>query len=293
MIGFPGSGKTMMAKRISTILPDMTFEESLEVTKIHSIAGKIVNNEDCIIRNRPFRNPHHTISMTGLIGGGRIPKPGEISLAHNGVLFLDELTEFNKNTLEGLRGPLEDKKVSIGRVYATSTYPCNFMLIASMNPCPCGYYGDKEKVCNCTEKQIRSYRAKISGSLLDRIDIHINVPNVKYEEFDFKISEKSSDIRKRVNIARKIQVERYKEYKIFSNSELSSKLIEKYCVLNRKSKELLNKYFDKMKLSVRGYNKILKVSRTIADLNGDENIDENHILEALQLSRCMELENNN
>ena len=213
LIGSPGSGKTMMARRIPSILPDLSFKESLEITKIHSISGFVGNGG--IICERPFRSPHHTISPNGLIGGGKIPKPGEISLSHYGVLFLDELPEFNRNTLEVLRGPLEDRKVTISRVNASVTYPCNFMLIASMNPCPCGYYGIKEKSCSCTEKQRENYKAKISGPLLDRIDIHIEVPTVKYKDLSGMPSESSLEIRKRVNKARKIQIDRYKEYRNF------------------------------------------------------------------------------
>ena len=291
MIGFPGSGKTMMAKRVSTILPDMTFNEALEVTKIHSIAGKMINNG--LIKNRPFRNPHHTISQIGLIGGGRIPKPGEISLAHNGVLFLDELPEFNKNTLEVLRGPLEDKKVSVSRIYGTLTYPCNFMLIASMNPCPCGYYGRKDKNCTCTEWQIKRYKSKISGPLLDRIDIQVNVLNTKYSDFEANEAECSSSIRERVNKARKIQNERYKRDNIYSNSELSPKLIEEFCKMDLECKNILEKYFEKLKLSARAYSRILKVSRTIADLESCEILNKNHVLEAINLSRNIENENKN
>ena len=291
MIGFPGCGKTMMAKRVSTILPDMTFSEALEVTKIHSIAGKMLNNG--LIKSRPFRSPHHTISQIGLIGGGRIPKPGEISLAHNGVLFLDELPEFNKNTLEVLRGPLEDKKVSVSRLYGTLTYPCNFMLIASMNPCPCGYYGSKDKNCNCTEMQVKRYKSKISGPLLDRIDIQVNVLNTKYSDFEAKEEETSDAIRKRVNEARKIQIERYKKYNIYSNSELLSKHIDEFCKLDFEGKKILEKYFEKLKLSARAYSRILKVSRTIADLGGCEKINKNHVLEAINLSRNIENENKN
>ena len=291
MIGFPGSGKTMMAKRVSTILPDMTFNEALEVTKIHSIAGKMINNG--LIKNRPFRNPHHTISQIGLIGGGRIPKPGEISLAHNGVLFLDELPEFNKNTLEVLRGPLEDKKVSVSRIYGTLTYPCNFMLIASMNPCPCGYYGSKDKNCTCTEWQIKRYKSKISGPLLDRIDIQVNVLNTKYSDFEANEAECSSSIRERVNKARKIQNERYKRDNIYSNSELSPKLIEEFCKMDLECKNILEKYFEKLKLSARAYSRILKVSRTIADLESCEILNKNHVLEAINLSRNIENENKN
>ena len=280
MIGSPGSGKTMMAKRILTILPDLTFEEALEITKIYSITGKI--NNDHLITYRPFRNPHHTISPNSMIGGGRVPKPGEISLAHNGVLFLDELPEFNRNVLEVLRGPLEDRKVLVSRVQASYTYPCNFMLVASMNPCPCGYLGDKEKECKCTEKQIQVYRSRISGPLLDRIDMHIEVPNVKFNHFDNDDEEKSIKIKERVDKARKIQLERYKEYGIFSNSELDSKLINKFCKLNSHSKEILKKYFEKLNLSARAYSRVLRVARTIADLDNSQNIKEEHLLEALQ-----------
>ena len=249
-----------------------------------------IENENGIVNKRPFRSPHHTISQTSLIGGGRIPKPGEISLAHNGVLFLDELPEFNKNTLEVLRGPLEDKVVNIRRVYGSFSYPCDFMLIASMNPCPCGYYGSKDRICNCSENQIKNYRGKISGPLLDRIDIQVTVPSIKYTDFYEKKTENSSEIRKRVNKARKMHIERYKNYKIYSNSGLTSKLIDKYCILNIKSKNILEKYFDKLKLSARSYFRILKVARTIADLEERNYINENHILEAIQLSKSSNLE---
>ena len=223
LIGTPGAGKTMMARRLPGILPDLSFEESLETTKIHSIAGTLDSNTSLILA-RPFRAPHHTVSETSLIGGGRIPKPGEISLAHNGVLFLDELTEFKKSTLEVLRGPLEDRIVTISRVNASLTYPCNFMLVASMNPCPCGYLGSKERKCTCTEQEISKYMGKISGPLLDRIDIQIEVSPVKYTELEESSNtEKSKDIRMRVNRARAVQQERYKDEKIFSNSRTYSK----------------------------------------------------------------------
>ena len=280
MIGNPGSGKTMMAKRLPTILPDLTFEESLEITKIHSISGKL--GENTFITERPFRSPHHTISANGLIGGGKIPKPGEISLAHYGVLFLDELLEFNRNTLEVLRGPLEDKNVTISRVGASLTYPCNFMLIASMNPCPCGYLGSKEKECICTQKQKENYRAKLSGPLLDRFDLHMQVASVDYKKLESNEEENSDKIQARVNKARKIQIERYKEYCIYSNAELTPKLMQKHCKLDKESNEILNQAFEKLNLSARAYSKILKVARTIADLEEKENIEKKHIIEAIQ-----------
>ena len=281
LIGSPGTGKTMIAKRLPTILPSMTFEESLEVTKIHSISGTLSNKTPLIV-TRPFRNPHHTISPTSLVGGGRIPKPGEISLAHYGVLFLDELPEFNKSTLEMLRIPLEDKKVTISRVNATVNFPCNFMLIASMNPCPCGYFGSQEKNCTCSDEQIKKYINKISGPLLDRIDLHIEVNQVKYQNLNTNNSLSSSQIKKRVNFARNLQYMRYKKYGIFSNSDLTPKLIEKYCVLNKNSKKILKSAFEKFNLSVRAYTKILKVARTIADLDGAQDIETCHIAEAIQ-----------
>lgn len=287
MVGTPGSGKTMMARRITSILPDLTFEEALQITKIHSIAGKINSEKESLITKRPFRSPHHTISSNGIIGGGRIPKPGEISLAHNGVLFLDELPEFNRNTLEVLRGPLEDRVVTISRVGSSLTYPCNFMLIASMNPCPCGYYGSKEKECTCDEKKRNIYKSKISGPLLDRIDIQIEVPSVKYRNFDNCNCETSEQIKLRVDNARKIQNERYEKYGIFSNSELTPKLIRKFCVLDSDSKNILEKSFERFKFSARAYSRILKVARTIADLDGKEKIEALHITEAIQY-RCLD-----
>lgn len=269
----------MMAKRVKTILPDLSFEEAVEITKIYSISGNM--KEDFLITKRPFRSPHHSISANALIGGGRIPKPGEISLSHSGVLFLDELPEFNRNTLEVLRGPLEDKTVHISRVGASITYPCNFMLVASMNPCPCGYFGSNEKECKCTQQQIINYRNRISGPILDRIDIQVEVSNVKYEKYKEEKIETSSEIRKRVNKARKIQIKRYKNYGIFCNAELSDKLINKFCVLDKNAQTILKKATEKMNLSNRGISKILKVSRTIADLNSRKNIESEDILEAL------------
>ncbi len=280
--GAPGSGKTMLARRIPTILPDLTFEESLEITKIHSIAG-LLSKETPILLERPFRSPHHTVTVNSLVGGGKIPKPGEISLAHFGVLFLDELPEFNKNTLEVLRGPLEDREVTISRVNASLTYPCNFMFVASMNPCPCGFYGSKEKECTCTPEAISRYMSKISGPLLDRIDIQVEVTPVKYQKLESSDRvETSEEIKERVDRARKIQLERYKEHGIFSNTELTPHLSNIYCKLDLKSKEIVQNAFERLGLSARGYGRILKVARTIADLDGKENIEAKHIAEAIQ-----------
>ena len=282
LIGSPGSGKTMLARRVPSILPDLTFEESLETTKIQSIAG-ILEKNVALITKRPFRSPHHTVSSISLIGGGRIPKPGEISLAHNGVLFLDELPEFNKNTLEVLRGPLEDKVVTISRINASLTYPCNFMFIASMNPCPCGYLGSREKECSCSEQSISRYIGKISGPLLDRIDIQIEVSQVKYQNLENNTKiETSQEVKKRVNDARKIQQDRYKKEKIYSNSALTPKLIEKYCKLDSKGKQILELAFNRLGLSARAYGRILKVARTIADLANEKNILKTHVAEAVQ-----------
>lgn len=282
LIGPPGSGKTMIAKRIPSILPDLTFEEALDVTKIHSISGMLDNNIG-IVTTRPFRSPHHTISPTSMIGGGRNPKPGEISLAHNGVLFLDELPEFNRTTLEVLRGPLEDKNVTISRLYSKVEYPSNFMLIASMNPCPCGYYGSEEKSCNCSGQAIEKYLNRISGPLLDRIDLHVEVKPVKYEKLNSEIKPETSEkIKKRVNNARRIQYLRYKGTGIYSNAELTPQMIEKYCQIDEQSKKILEQAFRKLGLSARAYSRILKVARTIADLESKENIERQHILEAIQ-----------
>lgn len=272
----------MLARRIPTILPDLSFEESLEITKIHSIAG-ILPKDVSLIATRPFRAPHHTVSSVSLVGGGRIPKPGEISLSHYGVLFLDEIAEFNKTTLEVLRGPLEDRKVTISRVNATLTYPANFMLVASMNPCPCGYYGSKDKECTCSPSAISKYMGKISGPLLDRIDICTEVSSVEYRKLDSNEKiESSEEIKKRVDKARKIQMERYSESEIFSNSELTPKLSEKYCKLNNECKKVLENAFNKLKLSARAYGRILKVARTIADLEESEDIEVHHVAEAIQ-----------
>ena len=281
LIGSPGSGKTMMAKRLVTILPELTIEEAMEVTKIHSISGELEKDE--LVMRRPFRMPHHTVPISTIIGGGRVPQPGEISLAHCGVLFLDELTEFSRNVLESLREPLENREVIINRLSGNYRYPCNFMLVASMNPCPCGYYGDEEKECRCTQQEIHKYLRKISGPLLDRIDIQIEVLRPKFEKIKTKEkSENSETIRQRVNYARKIQSERYKKYRIHSNAEITTKMALEFCKLDTKGEELLQNAFIKLKLSVRAYEKILKVARTIADLDRKENIEFQHIAEAIQ-----------
>lgn len=282
LIGSPGSGKTMLARCLPSILPKLNFEEALEITKIHSISG-LLSDDEPLVCTRPFRSPHHTITQTSLVGGGKNPKPGEISLAHYGVLFLDELTEFNKSTLELLRGPLEDRFVTISRLNSTVTYPCNFMFVASMNPCPCGYFGSSDKECSCNQSQIQKYINKISGPLLDRIDIHIEVESVKYDKLESNsLSESSEIVGKRVNIARSLQLERYKDYSIFSNSELTPKLINKHCHLSSESKKILRNAFDNLGLSVRAYNRILKVARTIADLDNSKNIQTCHLAEAIQ-----------
>jgi len=263
-------------------LPDLTFEESLEITKIYSICG-LLSKSDSLITKRPFRSPHHTVSNVSLVGGGKNPHPGEISLAHNGVLFLDELPEFQKNALEVLRQPLEDNLVTISRANGTHTYPAKFMLVASMNPCPCGYYGSTNHTCNCPPNKIQNYLNKISGPLLDRIDIHVEGSDTKYSDLNsIEKSDSSETIRKRVNAAREIQNERYKSQNIFSNSELTPKLLEKFCKLDSLSQQLLENVFNKLKLSARAYSRILKVSRTIADLAGEEDIKTEHIAEAIQ-----------
>ena len=282
MIGPPGSGKTMIAQRIPSILPDMTFEESLEVTKVHSIAGSLSASSP-LVSERPFRHPHHTISSVGLSGGGTNPKPGEISLSHNGVLFMDELPEFRRDALEAMRQPLEDGEVTITRAGGTATYPCSVMLVASMNPCPCGYYGDRNRECTCTQSQILKYMGKISGPLLDRIDLHIEVPSVKYDELETKEKgESSAEIKVRVDKARKVQTERYKDAGVYSNSQLTPELMNRYCALGDEANALLRQAFESLGLSARAHNRILKVARTIADLAGSQNIEMEHIAEAIQ-----------
>ncbi len=281
IIGPPGAGKTMAARRLPTIMPRLTFEEAIEVTKIYSISGLLPSN--ALMDERPFRSPHHTASSISLIGGGRIPKPGEVSLAHNGVLFLDELPEFPKSVLEVLRQPLEDGNVTISRANASLSYPAKFMMIASMNPCPCGYYGDPLHECTCNQASIDRYLGKISNPLLDRIDIHIEVQAVDFADLKGTKEEESSFvIRKRVEDARSIQLERYKNLGIYSNSQVLNKDIRKVCKMTKSAEAIMDQAFDKYKFSGRTYNKLLKVSRTIADLDGKDIIEDAHILEAIR-----------
>jgi magnesium chelatase family protein len=282
MIGPPGTGKTMLARRLPTILPDMNFEEALETTKIYSVAGLLPMNS-ALIATRPFRSPHHTISDAGLIGGGAVPKPGEVSLAHNGVLFLDELPEFRKNVLEVLRQPLEDGRVTISRAATSITYPSRFMLVAAMNPCPCGFFGDTNKECSCSPIHIQKYRAKVSGPLLDRIDIHIEVPSVKYRELSSEIvGETSSDIRERVNHAREIQKSRFHGSKIHSNAQMTPRYVKRFSKPDESGIKILETAVDRLGLSARAYDRILKVARTIADLEESEGVRSHHIAEAIQ-----------
>jgi magnesium chelatase family protein len=281
LIGPPGSGKTMLAKRIPTILPPLEFDEALEVTKIHSVAG--LTEKRGLIATRPFRAPHHTISDAGLIGGGAIPRPGEVSLAHNGVLFLDELPEFQRNVLEVLRQPLEDGRVTISRAAMSLTFPSRFMLAAAMNPCPCGYWNDPTRECKCTPMQIQRYVSKISGPLLDRIDLHIDVPAVKFKELASDTpGESSAAIRERVIRARRVQLERFHGEQIFANAQMTPRLIRKYCAIDSASKSLLENAITRLGLSARAYDRILKVSRTLADLEGKERIEPGHVSEAIQ-----------
>ncbi|MBI5593960.1 MAG: YifB family Mg chelatase-like AAA ATPase [Deltaproteobacteria bacterium] len=282
MIGPPGSGKTMLAKRIPSILPPISFDESIETTKIFSVSGMLSKDQALIIR-RPFRSPHHTISDAGLIGGGHFPRPGEVSLAHNGVLFLDELSEFKKHVLEVLRQPLEDHKVTISRAATAITYPSSFMLVAAMNPCPCGYFSDPKHECGCSSQQIHKYRSKISGPLLDRIDIHVNVPAVPYKDLMGNgLQEPSSAIQGRVAAARAMQSERFSNFSIYCNAQMTSRQIRKFCQTDASSGALLESAIDRLGLSARAYNRILKISRTIADLDASVDIRVEHVAEAIQ-----------
>ena len=282
MIGPPGSGKTMLTQRVPTIMPGLTLEEAIETTAIYSSAGLLGQNQS-LIATRPFRSPHHTISTAGLVGGGSFPRPGEISLAHHGVLFLDELPEYNRRTLEVLRQPLETDEITISRAMSSVMFPAEIMLVGAMNPCPCGYNTDPKKECHCSPRQIQNYISKISGPLLDRIDIHVEVPNVQYKDLTSDAtSESSAVIREEVTKAREIQLNRFQRLKYSTNSRMSTKAIKKHCLLDSQAEELLHQAMTELNISARGYNKILKVGRTIADLGYSENVRMEHISEAVQ-----------
>lgn len=281
LIGPPGSGKSMLAKRLPGILPEMTFDESIETTKIHSVAG-VLNKENPLVTTRPFRSPHHTVSTAAIAGGGTIPKPGEISLAHNGVLFLDELPEFKRDVMEAMRQPLEDGNVTVSRVAGSLTYPSSIMLVAAMNPCPCGFFGHPTKQCTCTQNAVHKYLGRISGPMLDRLDLHVEVPPVDYAALSSTTKEETSEeIRKRVNKARQIQRERYKGTEVTCNARLTPKLLKKYCLMTDDAATYLQMSFDKLGLSARAYDRILKVARTVADLEGSETIEKQHIFTSI------------
>lgn len=282
LIGPPGSGKSMLAKRVPSILPDMSFEEMIETTKIHSIAGTL--HHDGLISTRPFRSPHHTVTPVGLGGGGTGNiKPGEVSLAHNGVLFLDELPEFSRTALEVLRQPIEDNQITISRSGQNCTYPCSIMVVAAMNPCPCGYFGDETHKCSCSDSKIKRYLNKISGPLLDRFDIHVEVPPVKFEELrNTEITESSARIKKRVDAAREIQRERFKDSSTLCNAKINAEQFEKVCIIDKDAEKTLKESFEKLGLTARAYDRVLKVARTIADLEESEIIHSQHVLEAVQ-----------
>lgn len=281
MVGPPGAGKTMIARCIPSIMPDLTFDEALEITKIHSIAGEL-DLKKGVICSRPFRSPHHTASTVALVGGGKDARPGEVSLASNGVLFLDELPEYSRTTLETLRQPLEDGIVSVSRAVGTFEYPANFMLVASMNPCPCGNYGSKDLVCTCSPSAIQNYLKRLSGPLLDRIDLKIDVERVAFDEMSNRTNEESSkSIKSRVDKARELQIKRFAGSDVYTNAKMTSKMINEYCKLDDESEALMKIAFERFKISARGYTRILKVARTIADLDGSENILSKHLTEAL------------
>ncbi|MCI9272683.1 MAG: YifB family Mg chelatase-like AAA ATPase [Clostridiales bacterium] len=282
MIGPPGSGKSMLAKRLPSILPDMTFSEMIETTKIHSIAGTLPRGTS-LIRIRPFRSPHHTVSSAGLSGGGSLPRPGELSLAHNGVLFLDELPEFSRTSMEALRQPIEDGSVTISRVSGTLTYPCSVMLVAAMNPCPCGYFGHPSRPCTCTANQVSHYLSRVSGPLLDRMDLHVEIPPVNFDALDSDHSaEDSAQIKARVDAARTIQLERYQGSSVSCNARIPTSMLHSACQMTDSAHKLLKRAFESMGLSARAYDRILKVARTIADLDQSETINSNHTAEAVQ-----------
>lgn len=287
--GSPGSGKTMMARRVTTILPELTLAEAIETTTVYSVSGELPEKLPLVVQ-RPFRAPHHTVSDAGLIGGGNVPKPGEVSLAHNGVLFLDELPEFKKHVLEVLRQPMEDGQVSIARAAMTLHFPAEFMLIAAMNPCPCGHLGDESHPCTCSPAQIQRYRSRLSGPLLDRIDLHVEVPAVRVDELiRTEQGESSSEIKQRVNAARKVQQKRLADHGLHCNAQMKAKQIKKFCAVAAQAEKLVEQAIDRFGLSARAYTRILKIARTIADLDGRETIAAHHVAEAIQYRRLVTL----